>query len=69
MPPYFQSLARWKIAFSIPCTIPLQRATFLVLVGSLVGKLSLINSTGFLSLEFSVHFYNMEAQERGLGVR
>lgn len=69
MPPYFQSLARWKAALSIPCTIPLQRATFLFPVGSLVGKLSLINSAGFLSLEFSVYFYNMEAQERGLGVR
>ena len=50
-----------------PCMLPLWEMTFLFLVGSLVYKLSLINSTCFLSLEFSVHFYHIETQEPGPG--
>lgn len=39
---------------------------FLFLVGSLVYKLSLINSAYFLSIQLSIHFYNTETQEPGL---
>ena len=50
-----------------PCMLPLLEMTFLFLAGSLVHKLSLINSTCFLSLKFTVHFYDTETQEPGLG--
>lgn len=39
---------------------------FLFLVGSLVYKLSLINSAYFLSFQLSIHCYNTETQEPGL---
>lgn len=45
------------------CMLPLQGVTFLFLASSLVYILSLLNSTCFLSLEFSVHFCNIETQE------
>ena len=52
-----------------PCIPPLWRATFLFLVGSLVSKLSLINTACFLFLKFSIHSYVIETQEPGLGVQ
>lgn len=46
--------------------LPLLGVTYLFLSGSLAHKLSLINSTCFLSFEFTVHYYDTEIQEPGL---
>ena len=62
-----QPLTFWKSAFTSLAYPPLRGMTFLFLVSSLIYKLSLINSTCLLSLEFSVHFYDIEIQEPGPG--
>lgn len=46
--------------------LALREATLLFPVGSLVFKLSLIHSTCFRSLPYTVSFYSIESPELGL---